>query len=126
MMTFGSILYPEVLEQKISPHTVEMTLKIPENLSYFDGHFPDFPIVPGIVQLHWSIEFSKRIFKILGFFSQGTQLKFSQVMRPEEEVLLILDHNVEKRLIAYKYMKGEQILSSGRFQYLDNSEEGLS
>jgi hypothetical protein len=30
--------------------------KVPENLYYLRGHFPQLPIVPGICQLHWVIQ----------------------------------------------------------------------
>ncbi len=120
-MGLGPVRHPEVLNKISTPNAVEITLKIPADLAYLEGHFPDAPIVPGVVQLHWAVEFAKEVFHISGIISEGKQIKFSNLLRPEEEICLKLEHFPAKSLIAYIYKTDEKYFSSGKFIYHDPS-----
>jgi len=65
----------EIEGQKLSA-----TLFLPENLVYFDGHFEDMPILPGVVQIHWAIELACEHLKIEGEFIGVDILKFKQII----------------------------------------------
>src|SRR5690242_4306687 len=56
--------YPTVIETQIDTNTCQaiMHLQIQADLIYFAGHFPDFPLLPGVVQLDWAIHYAKLIF----------------------------------------------------------------
>ena len=51
--------YPEIRHQESSENTVTLSLFIGEELNAFKGHFDSAPIVPGVVQIKWVIEFAK-------------------------------------------------------------------
>ena len=116
-MTLGSLLHPDVCYKVPSKNRVEIGLKIPKDLAYFEGHFPDFPVVPGVVQVHWAVEFAHTAFKMTGSVAQASQIKFSNLMRPLDELCLILDHLPEKSLVIYSYRADEKIYASGRLTY---------
>ncbi|MBP9691789.1 MAG: hypothetical protein KBD90_00455 [Alphaproteobacteria bacterium] len=116
-MTLGPLLHPIILMKTLSKNHGEFRLKIPKDLAYFEGHFPDFPVVPGVVQLHWVIEFAQGIFTLPPITGQGSQIKFSQLMRPLDEVDLILDYCPLQSTLTYRYKTDEKIYSSGKFTY---------
>jgi 3-hydroxymyristoyl/3-hydroxydecanoyl-(acyl carrier protein) dehydratase len=122
-MTLGSIRHPEILSKTISENKVEMGLKIPRELAYFEGHFSELPVVPGVVQLHWAVEFAREFFDLSGFVSQGSQIKFSNLMNPLDEPYLILEHLPEKSMVLYSYKANEKIYASGRFIYSPQGKE---
>jgi 3-hydroxymyristoyl/3-hydroxydecanoyl-(acyl carrier protein) dehydratase len=117
-MSLGSTLYPEILAKEIDENKGEMVFRIPEDLAYCEGHFPDIPIVPGVVQLHWAVEFAQDLFKIPLEVLQANQVKFSNLMRPGAIVQLTLEHLTEKHAITYRYQSGEKMYSSGSIHYL--------
>lgn len=49
--------YPEILSQNAGDHSVLLELDIKPALDAFEGHFDQFPIVPGVVQIGWSLHF---------------------------------------------------------------------
>ena len=76
--------------------SLTLTLQIPPNLFYFEGHFESMPIVPGVVQVHWAIEYAKPLFENAASgphfeFSGIKVLKFHQFIPPGETLMLTLN-----------------------------------
>ena len=127
-MILGPVLHPEILNIKKNNNTILLTLKIPENLAYLEGHFANSPLVPGVVQLHWSVIYGRQYFKLNTTASslevaQASQIKFSHPIFPKREILLTLNHHPEKKTITFDYTSektdGTDIShSKGKFQYV--------
>lgn len=126
-MKLGTILNPEVMCTNKSENSAQLTLHIPADLAYFEGHFTNAPLVPGVVQLHWAVLYGREHFDLNGNdaleVSQASHIKFSNPIFPNHEVCLSLDHQLEKKTIAFKYTsKGTEGIdithSSGRFTYV--------
>ncbi len=126
-MKLGSILNPEVLRTTTMGNSVQLTLHIPIDLAYFEGHFTNAPLVPGVVQLHWAVLYGREYCDInrnaVIDVPQASHIKFSNPIFPNHEVCLILDHQIEKKIITFKYISkvidGSDIThSSGRFTYV--------
>ena len=73
---------PDILAHKSSGDGVEYLFDIPAGLTWFDGHFPDDPILPAVVQVDWAIHYGQQ----LGFdpdrFVGLARLKFMAVVQP--------------------------------------------
>ncbi|MFT6834969.1 MAG: 3-hydroxymyristoyl/3-hydroxydecanoyl-(acyl carrier protein) dehydratase [Francisellaceae bacterium] len=110
--------YPKIIKRYISPecHEVELTLFIPQEIIYFDGHFPGTPVLPGVVQVDWVIKFAAEIFKLdKTNVTSINQLKFTRVILPESTIILFLSL-IDKR-VMFKYMKGPVNYSSGKISF---------
>lgn len=70
---------------------VELTLHIPADLDYFNGHFDGAPILAGVVQLHWAVQFAKANLAISDTEVADIQvLKFQEVIKPGQALGLTL------------------------------------
>lgn len=108
-----NVTYPNIIKLENDGLNAEISLIFPKNSNFFKGHFPDFPILPGVVQLFFAKEFARDIFN-LNFVPQKTKkVKFSSIIKPEMKVKLILTKN--KNSIDYKYTDDEKTFSSGTF-----------
>lgn len=114
----GSRRYPEFVERCITQNHAKLSFRLPADLSYLDGHFPEFPILPGVVQLHWAVELTQEIFGINSPVYHGSQIKFSNVITPSDVLYeLNLVYHPDKNMCSYRYESQEKVYSSGNIHY---------
>ncbi|MCR5537382.1 MAG: hypothetical protein K6F05_08260 [Succinivibrio sp.] len=112
-----------ILEQSASGF--EVSFKIPENLLYLQGHFPIKQLLPGVVQVGWVYELTRRLLKPRLQLASISQLKFSAPIMPNDEVYLKVKlHDASLKLdFSYELKLNEhQLLSSkGRLTYVEEA-----
>ena len=108
-----NVTYPNIIKLENDGQNAEISLIFPKNSNFFKGHFPDFPILPGVVQLFFAKEFARDIFNLNFVPQKVKKVKFSSIIKPEMKVKLILTKN--KNSIDYKYTDDEKTFSSGTF-----------
>jgi 3-hydroxymyristoyl/3-hydroxydecanoyl-(acyl carrier protein) dehydratase len=104
---------PEVRGMRTGAGGVELELLIPENLAYLEGHFPDLPIVPGVVLIDWVTELAVRHLALPVDAAQTFAVKFRQVMRPGELVTLSLRYEPVRRQLGFAYRNDSRPLATG-------------
>jgi 3-hydroxymyristoyl/3-hydroxydecanoyl-(acyl carrier protein) dehydratase len=73
-----------------------VTLRIPKDLSFFQGHFPGFPVLPGVIIIELSLFFANKLNAIGGTLLKSvSKTKFIHPVFPEEEVTIKLEHKAE-------------------------------
>lgn len=105
---------PIIIEETREENQVNLKIEIPESIIYFKGHFPNYPLLPGVVQIHWAETFGKHYFPELGRFSCLEKIKFHAAIRPNEMVVLQLTYQPEKKSLLFSYNSAEKKYSSGR------------
>ncbi len=92
--------------------SLQFELLINQSLNYFEGHFPEQAVLPGVVQIHWAGELAMRLFCCSGF-CQLKSVKFNSVILPQTKVNLGLDYNDQSGKLKFSYFNSEQRFSSG-------------
>jgi len=112
-------VWPQLLERQLSSEdeVVELSFFVPKDLDYFTGHFPNAPILAGVVQLHWAVEYAKEQFSFEHKNVQNLEvLKFKAVIVPGQNLQLTLTKkSPEKVLFSYISDKGQH--ASGRIVF---------
>ena len=108
------VKWPVELRQTNTDNQLQLTFYIPKELIYFEGHFDQHPILPGITQTHWAQHFGRQHFTIAGHFTRLEVIKFQSVILPESEVTLTLSYNPETQKLAFQYLSDKGVHSSGR------------
>lgn len=109
---FGTNLsMPIVLSCQKNINEACYELIFPKNSNFFEGHFNNFPILPGVVQLYYANYFAKDAFGCDISTEVVKKIKFSKIIKPDEKVCLHFS-NIGKN-INYTYIKDDMLCSTG-------------
>jgi acyl-CoA synthetase (AMP-forming)/AMP-acid ligase II/3-hydroxymyristoyl/3-hydroxydecanoyl-(acyl carrier protein) dehydratase len=110
----GQRIEPVVLAQETGRDSLSLRLSLPNELFYFEGHFDEAPILPGVVQVDWAMEFAAVHFAIPEGRRRIEALKFFKILQAGAEVTLDLQYSPEKARLTFQYSTFETKFSSGR------------
>jgi 3-hydroxymyristoyl/3-hydroxydecanoyl-(acyl carrier protein) dehydratase len=99
-------------------------LLIDSKIQWLTGHFPQQALIAGVVQTHWAGKFSETLFGVRDV-KQIDNLKFQDVMLPQQTVQLSLEYNHDAQSVKFRYHKpnqSDQVFSEGKIQF--NSVSG--
>lgn len=96
-----------ILEQNVIENGAKLLLRIDPEIAYFDGHFDNYPILAGVVQLDWAIHYGKTLLSANSVFDGMEVIKFQQPILPNMLVLLTLRWEKEKNKLYFSYTSGE-------------------
>lgn len=106
-----NISFPLVLSQKLSENVAEIELIFPEHSNFFQGHFTDFPVVPGVVSLYFVTFFANSFFDSSLSPQIFRKIKFSKLIFPKKPVILKLTNN--NKDIDFEIYNGKKVYVSG-------------
>jgi 3-hydroxymyristoyl/3-hydroxydecanoyl-(acyl carrier protein) dehydratase len=113
-MTVAAPTEPQILAEERGVAETTLDLMLPPALLYFRGHFPDYPVLPGVVQLHWAIRYARERWALGEAPARTLQVKFRNVIRPGERLHLVLRHDAERSRLAFEYRDANGVRSSGQ------------
>ncbi len=93
---------PTLIEEFRGAKFLERACVVPLDLSCFPGHFPDGPVVPGVLELDWAIEMAADILGRSPQVESIRSLKFGYPLRPGDsfriKVCVSADVELDMRL----------------------------
>jgi len=105
---------PEVVEQAREDHQLQLRLAVPLDLPCFTGHFPQTPVLPGVVQVDWAIALAAPLLAANLRFAGMEVLKFQQLVRPGDMLQLDLRFEAARGKLYFSYTHAGQPCASGR------------
>lgn len=105
---------PHLLEQVEVDGEWSLQLAVPPDLAYFSGHFPQTPVLPGVVQVEWALNLGQQLMDLPVKFAGMEVLKFQQLVRPGDEIQLHLRFDPLRSKLYFTYRNEMATCSSGR------------
>ncbi|NHZ37067.1 AMP-binding protein [Massilia rubra] len=96
---------------------VLLELVVPSTLFYFDGHFTQAPVLPGVVQVDWAIRYGREHFAVAPGFRGIHALKFQQVVRPDVPFRLELKYDSASCTLHFRYFSDAGQHAGGRILF---------
>jgi 3-hydroxymyristoyl/3-hydroxydecanoyl-(acyl carrier protein) dehydratase len=93
---------------------VTLRLDLPPDLPCFAGHYPDFPILPGVVQIDWVMQLAGTHLRCGQRSATDFRIKFKRMIMPGADVTLTLSHDAPRRRMSFVYRSGDEIASQGQ------------
>ncbi len=122
---FQPLMIPVVLQQQQNAENAEFQLEFPPELECFKGHFPNYPIYPGVGQIGFIQHFAKQAWVDLAWCNGYEQLKFQDLIKPFAVVELTLMRKQHK--VHFEMRTTEKMLASGRLLFvLENTQDDSS
>lgn len=110
----GDRIHPDVLERSApGPLALSLQLQLPDDLRWFQGHFPVAPVLPGVVQVDWAQHYGRAHLGVEGEFRGMERLKFQRVLQPGDRVELRLVYAPDRGRLQFHYQSARGIHSSG-------------
>jgi len=94
-------------------NSVTLEFSIPGTNPYFDGHFPEFKILPGVAQTELVIRFASRFFGTGIDISEIKRIKFANIIQPDTTVVLKLEKKENNISFKIFSLDKETCYSSG-------------
>ena len=88
---------------------------IAHDMHWLEGHFPQQPVVAGVVQTHWAGELAKALFNIGDEFIRIDNLKFQQVILPGQHLQLTLSYS--STTVKFRYSQNDTLFSEGKLVF---------
>lgn len=104
---------PEIREVRRLEDGVELRMYVPHDLAYLDGHFPEYPVVAGVVLLDWAIRLAGEHVVPGLAVATAFQVKFRQVLRPGTTLSLFLRRPARGARLTFEYRNDADVFSSG-------------
>ncbi len=113
------VLEPVLRGTQTTERGIVLDLLVPPDLLFFEGHFATYPILPGVVQLDWAVDYARRYLQVDGTPGPLSQLKFRRPVRPRDALVLRLEREVSggRDWVVFEYHRGEEACSSGRIAF---------
>lgn len=108
--------FPRVLSLDGDQSQVRLSLEISTEMNWFRGHFPDQPVLPGVIQLHWAVLVAGSYFDFTTTPKEVKRLKFKKVVTPPA----ILDLTValyDDDEVQFRFGDSDEQYSEGRLVF---------
>ena len=98
-------------------NAVDLEVKIPAMSDYFDGHFPEFKLLPAVAQVDLITLFSERYFGIPRTIPELKRIKFTEKITPDTTVVFHLSYDAKKNVVSFKLQdfSGQITYSTGTY-----------
>lgn len=94
---------PEEQSETISPDAVRVWFDVSADHRYFQGHFPNLPILPGVAQVHWATLYTRKYFGVTTPVTSIQRLKFVQPVAPETSVQYRLNYDSARARLDFVF-----------------------
>jgi 3-hydroxymyristoyl/3-hydroxydecanoyl-(acyl carrier protein) dehydratase len=110
----GDVELGILMAASVDGDCAELTLELDPQMVWFQGHFPNEPILPGIAQTHMAAMWAECLWGFRPFGANLFQVKFRRVMRPGSQIILRLARDIDRQRLGFGYEHDGIIASEGK------------
>lgn len=115
----------DIHNEKVITHeenTIALEFVIPATSDFFDGHFPQYKLLPAVAQFEIITRFSRKYFSTQRYVPNIKRIKFSAPIKPGTKIHLELTYKKEKSSVSFNMADANvegKVYSSGSFAVLE-------
>ena len=120
----------KILKFRREPGVLTAKLVFPTTSDYYDGHFPEFKLLPAVAQVDMVLRLARNFLDVPKALSKIHRTKFAGPILPDVPVILNVKYDAEAAKVSFNYTlvpsaenNAPKVLSNGSFTM--NLEESL-
>ncbi|WP_022933106.1 3-hydroxyacyl-ACP dehydratase [Treponema bryantii] len=101
---------------------IALEFTIPATSDFFDGHFPQYKLLPAVAQFEIITRFSRKYFSTQRYVPNIKRIKFSAPIKPDTKIHLELTYKRDKSSVSFNMADANvegKVYSSGSFAVLE-------
>ena len=98
------------------PDQATFLIEVPAHLEAFQGHFPEHPILPGVVQIDWVVRLASLHLNMSDKTMRDFQVKYFNIIHPDSKLNLKIEIDRPNNRLTFKYSSLDKTMSSGIFK----------
>lgn len=106
--------HPQVLREERTDTGYRLHLQVPEDLYYLNGHFSQVPIVAGVCQLKWVIDYIQGYTGETLHLNAMEDVRFQRPLFPNKPFVIELAYIPHLKTWQYEVFAEDQRFASGR------------
>ncbi|MEE2887701.1 MAG: hypothetical protein VX951_09765 [Planctomycetota bacterium] len=106
---------PRCIEIERTDAEFRYRLELAEGDAYFEGHFPDQPVLPGVGQLHLLTQALSQSLGQPVHWTKAHSVRFRKPILPESPCELTVQHPDAEGEVRFQIHSEEGLMADGRF-----------
>ena len=102
---------------------IEARIRVPADSPWFDGHFPEEPILPGVAQLGLAHDLLCRAFERSLPVARVSRVRFKQMIRPEQRLAVTVQTADASGSHRFRISGEEGLICSGQIWLSPESDD---
>ena len=105
-------------------NSLALEFVIPASCDFFDGHFPQYKLLPAVAQFEIITRFSHKYFGTQRYVPNIKRIKFSAPIKPDTKIHLELTYKKDKGSVTFNMADASvegKVYSSGSFAVLSET-----
>ena len=102
-------------------NSIALEFVIPASSDFYDGHFPQYKLLPAVAQFEVITRFSRKYFGTQRYVPNIKRIKFSAPIRPDTKIHLAMTYKKDKGTVTFNMADANvegKVYSSGSFSVL--------
>ena len=101
-------------ETKAIDGTLQAKVRVPAESAWFDGHFPGYPVLPGIAQLGMVLDLIRSAMLPSASVTEVSRVRFKQMILPEERLKVMVEARpVRQGTFDFRITRQDKVVCSG-------------
>lgn len=97
-----------------SDRAITAQVQVPAGCVWFDGHFPNLPILPGVAQLTLVADLLNRALERSVAVRSVSRIRFKQMIRPDDTIAVSLSPTQkDAATYGFRLSNGSELVCSG-------------
>ena len=105
--------YEYLFDHRGTDGEINAHIRVPADSPWFDGHFPEAPVLPGIAQLGMAHDLLCRAFNQRLPVTQVSRVRFKQMIKPEQALVLTVKTGNANAIHSFRITGDKGLICSG-------------